>query len=164
MKVAWLWGRRGLVPAGLCLAITIVLGVWAWHALGRGNRNAAAIRGRWGWTDASLFEFQKIDFRFSADSFFLAQRFFDPVKPGLFMPCSQADHEIHAAGRYFLSGDTLTFKGDFTDPVFSRDTLRLCRDFGFRGASHFTLLRDSLCLRPPGSSKGVCLVRMKTKH
>jgi hypothetical protein len=145
-------------------AIVTVAAVAGALSGGCGERHTApGIKGAWGWNDSSIFEFQKIDCRFTADSFFLAQRFFDPAKPQAKIPCALSDHEIHAAGRYVLAGDTLRFKGDFTDSRFSRDTLRLCRDTGFKGSSHFSLRRDTLCLQAPGNGKGVCLVRVKSR-
>ena len=89
------------------------------------------------------------------------QRFMDPKKPNQFMPCSQMNHQIYAKGHYILSLDTLRFKGDFTDSNFSRDTLRLCRDTGFKGYSNFTLSGDSLYLKAGPTQSMVCLIRRK---
>ena len=145
--------------AGLLLALCLVAGAGIFlRRFWRADPPASiGIRGSWAWSDSSIFEFQRIDFRFTTDSFFLAQRFIDPGKPRVFLPCSQPDHRIYAAGHFSLAGDSLIFRGDFTDPRFSRDTLRLCRDTGFRGHSHFTLKKDTLCLTAPGNGKGVCL-------
>jgi hypothetical protein len=41
------------------------------------------IQGGWEWNDSTLFEFQKVSLRFSADSFFLTQRFLDPCASAL---------------------------------------------------------------------------------
>jgi|GEM_PF-5433331 len=153
--------RRILATAGLFIVLGVA-GLVVFRLSGSTLApGATAIRGSWSWNDSSIFEFQRIDFRFTADSFFLAQRFIDPRKPGVFMPCSQADHSIYAAGSYFLVRDTLAFRGNFTDSRFSRDTLHLCRDTGFNAKSHYAFKDGSLCLTAPGIGKGVCLRKEK---
>jgi hypothetical protein len=162
MRVAGRW-RRALTRTyrlGWLLLASVLGGYlcWVWKEV---HADKFKIRGSWIWNDESIFEFQKIDFRFTSDSFFVAQRFINPAKPKEYMPCSQPDHQIYAMGRYSLKRDTLRFKGDFTDARFSRDTLRLCRDTGFKGFSNFTLRRDSLCLSAGPAGKIVCMARAK---
>lgn len=155
-------GPRMRPPAGVILLLALALGAGAllWKARKAAHDPAFRIRGSWAWSDSSIFEFQKIEFRFTADSFFLAQKFIDPRHPDAILACAQRDHWLHAAGPYVLAGDTLRFKGSFTDGGYSRDTLRLCRDTGFKGRSHFVIRKDSLWLQAPGSRKNVQLTRL----
>ncbi len=143
----------------LLLACLVESGFYLRHLWKRQHLASYRLIGNWVWDDGRIFEFEKINFRFTPDSFFLVQRYMDPEHPKHFMPCSQIDHQIYAAGPYFLSGDTLRFRGNFTDSRFSRDTLRLCRDTGFNGLSNFTLESDSLCLKAGAFGKNFCLVK-----
>jgi hypothetical protein len=118
------------------------------------------IRGQWNWNDSSLFEFQKITLRFESDSFFMMHRFIDPKKPDARLPCAQTDYQMYTAGRYLLEGnDGLRFDGNYTDSLYSRDSLRLCRDTGFKGRSQITWKGNSLCLGGEGFARTVCFTK-----
>jgi hypothetical protein len=123
------------------------------------------IQGQWDWNDSTIFEFQRISLRFDSDSFFMSQRFIDPRNPGHKLPCSQSDYQTYVSGRITLLADTvLDFEGNYTDFLFSRDTLRLCRDTGFRARTHLEWKQDTLCLRGEAFARLICFVRARAKE
>jgi hypothetical protein len=159
-------GKSLKAGAALAAAIAVAFAAGALFIRSRVIRpeGDSGLVGSWAWSDSSLFEFQRLDFRFTPDSFYMAQRYIDPANPRTFMPCSLPDHKIYAAGGYTLKGDTLRFRGDFTDPHYSRDTLRLCRDTGFKGRTQIVVKGDTLCLRAGPAGKPVCLGRLSTRR
>lgn len=118
------------------------------------------IQGQWDWSDSTIFEFQKISLRFKADSFFMTHRFLDPRDLKSRLPCSQEDYQMYVSGNYFLEADSLLrFDGNYTDFLFSRDTLRLCRDTGFRTQARLEWKDDTLCLKGEAFARLICFSR-----
>lgn len=159
----WGWARDYLaIPGGLLLVLIAGGSILKWTKLRSVEHR---VRGKWAWSDSTIFEFQRVRITFTPDSFFLSQRFMNPKDPKARMPCAGEDYQIHSAGRYEFTADSLRFRGNFTDYRYMRDTLRLCRDTGFRGVSQYRLSGDTLCLKGPGSGlkSTVCMVRMGGK-
>jgi hypothetical protein len=152
--------RYYLLPATL-LWIGLLAVVLIVNRVDEPEDPAQGIQGLWDWSDSTIFEFQRVSLRFQADSFFMIHRFMNPQNPESRLPCSQPDYQQYASGKFSLDGDSLLrFDGNFTDYLFSRDTLKLCRDTGFRASTRMKLSGDTLCLKGEAFASGLCFTNV----
>lgn len=154
-KIAW--ELYGFPAFSLCI---LFFGGYILFQITELPRMRGKMQGEWTWSDRSLFEFQKMALRFRADSFFLMHRNVNPKNLTPLHPCAETDGQIFIAGEFrLLPKDTLFFAGDYTTSRFSRDSILLCKDTGFKTWTQSEAKGDSLCFKGGFFPRGVCFAR-----